>query len=216
MSCSIRYDVRTPAGSGDFDYTVNAVDNWWGTTKQTRVSGRFKPEVEYFRAARKEIQWRPVAGEPQTEWVPAGEVPDPDPPDYTMHVDPAFLLGITEPRHGECLTNEGFEEMEGYASGALSSPPDKIEVALRRQDRHGCTWWSDHRRRLVRDSCGFGRWISIRRPPGASEHSWDWLYRFKKTLPPGKYASFIRWRGKTRKVHGCFDPGAYCVKFRLL
>ena len=212
------FDMRTPPGSADFDYRVNARNNWWGTTDEDKIAGRFRPEITCCPGPNTQpIGWRPPSESPWTPWEPTGPVPDPEDPRSGLHGDPAYYLTITAPDHGDCIPRGELRAVRGRAGPALMMPPERVKVALRRQGRDGdCKWWSRRRDRLVAGTCKEARWITIRSGRGDDSRGWDFALPLPETVRRGRYTAFVGHpRAHDGAVRRCYDPGRGCVRFRI-
>lgn len=205
------FDMRTPAGSGDFDYHVDATSNWWGTEDEGDIEARFQAQYTCCPTAeRQSIEWTPVAPAPVTRWEPPGEVPDPE-AEPIYHADPAFVLAITNVRHGACSSVATFDRLRGYASPALDSAPKAIEVAIRKQGSGGtCGWWKASKPGMVRDGCAYGTWNRLR-----VDDNYRWSLPLPRSLAVGRYTAFVRVPQRRPQVYGCPAPGRACVRFTL-
>ena len=123
------YDVHTPAGSRNSSYTVDATDNWWGTTED--VDGRLTLQFPCCPPPyTKEIPWEPVSRGPHTAWTPPGPVPEPE-REGTGHADPGTITTVSHPEHSSCMDHEDFKRVRGITTPALA-PVDEIHVEVKR------------------------------------------------------------------------------------
>jgi hypothetical protein len=198
-------DVRTPAGSNHSNYTVDATDNWWGTTNLNRIEGRLRGQRNCCPSpAQKIAQVSPVSQSPHTDYTPPGTVPDPDPTNST-HSDPATVVFIANPKHGACLRASRFSRVHGTASAALSSL-NSVYLAVARDKGDGlCSWWSKRRQKLVSGFCSEPKWF---RAQGRR----DWSYRFPYHLPPGHYTLLANGNSPGGRTG---EPGRSLVNFTL-
>jgi hypothetical protein len=194
------FDVRAEAS-----FTVDATDNWWGTTDEERIEARLRPQqICCPNQGPGPIEWKPFSAAANTTWEPAGEVPDPA-PTFVVIADPGYLVTIDTPEDGDCISRESFSQIAGGASNFLApDPPDRVRVALRRESTGGlCQWWAARRNRFVEGYCGSRRWFKASGATG-------WSYGFLHLLPAGRYKAYAVAGGDRG------DSSTATVRFRLL
>jgi hypothetical protein len=177
------WDVRTPPGSSRAAYSVDATDNWWGTTDEERAQARLRADVPTAGGG-KYISQSPISQQPHTAWEPSGEVPDPESPGPTYY-DPGVISDIGEPRHTQCLEARGLTALKGTLHPALSDS-DRVILTLRKETQSGCRWWSARLERFVERACERPVKFKPRVRPRKS-YGYRWAYRFPRLLRPGRY-----------------------------
>jgi hypothetical protein len=63
------------------------------------------------------VESSPESDGENTTWTPPGPVGDPDPEAWT-HGDPAYIMDITYPRYGDCVSTYSFRHLTGGVSSA--------------------------------------------------------------------------------------------------
>jgi hypothetical protein len=192
-------DVRTTPGSNVNSYFVKASRNWWGTLDGSDIEARILDANDDFRF--KEVDAAFPSSGPHTTWSPPGAVGNPD-PEPISHADALTISFVESPKHGECRHQQDLREISGRAQGHMGELRS-VAVAVRRIRSSGCAWWSHRRSRLVSGPCSKPVWVD-------AEGTRDWSYRFRTTLPAGKYEVLSRSNGE-----GGFAVGRNKIKFRL-
>lgn len=174
------YDVHTSAESRGSGMVVRAPENWWGTTDEEDIAARMRTQGGCCHET--PIQWQEPATEPQTPAEPPGPVGTPE-YELPYHGDPGSTVGISRPRHRDCLPDRSLERIAGSASHALMRPPRRIDVALVRvREGSGCESYDPATGRFsIYHSCG------DRVPFKVPVRDGDWHVDLRRPLGSGKY-----------------------------
>lgn len=100
--------------------------------------------------------------------------------------DPAFMVRITHPDHGQALPAGSLDRIRGEGSGALEMLR-RVDAALRRLTPEGCRWWSARRSALVPRPCNSPLWL-----PTTFDDSGAWALPLDDGLPAGVYRALAR------------------------
>lgn len=194
------FDVRTSDGSGDSGMTVDARDNWWGTTDPYDIAARTYRNFECCPGpSRAPVLWHAPATSPRTAAEPPG-APGTPPPEPEGHGDPVYVVGVTSPGHRDCRATP-LRRIRGVAEGEFGEAPRVIEVAfVRRIRREICRSWHPNAGRFAREvTCDKRRYFERRVVDG------KWTIPFERPLRPGRYT-----------VYAGNQPGTTIVSFRIL
>jgi RTX calcium-binding nonapeptide repeat (4 copies) len=104
-------------------------------------------------------------------------------------VDPAFVVRITHPDHGQALPAGSLDRIRGEGSGALEMLR-RVDAALRRLTPEGCRWWSSRSDALVPRPCNSPLWLRT-----TFNESGPWALSLDDGLAPGVYRALARGNG---------------------
>jgi hypothetical protein len=198
-------DVQTPSGSGVSEYTVLAMDNWWGTTDDFSIRARTRENFECCPTpVEKRIEWNPFSSAPHTAWEPLGEVPYPA-PEPESHGDPGTITTIERPRHSRCIDREELRRIRGDSAGVFEDV-GRVSLALMR-DTAGCRWWHPKEGRFLQGDCSQPNWF---RPSHQKERAGgllEWSYDLPKTLRAGRYVALAT--GGAEPIHAARNSDSF-------
>jgi hypothetical protein len=198
-------DVQTPSGSGVSEYTVLAMDNWWGTTDDFSIRARTRENFECCPTpVEKRIEWNPFSSAPHTAWEPLGEVPYPA-PEPESHGDPGTITTIERPRHSRCIDREELRRIRGDSAGVFEDV-GRVSLALMR-DTAGCRWWHPKEGRFLQGDCSQPNWF---RPSHQKERAGgllEWSYDLPKTLRAGRYVALAT--GGAEPIHAARNSNSF-------
>jgi hypothetical protein len=100
--------------------------------------------------------------------------------------DPAFVVRITHPDHGQALPAGSLGRIRGEGFGALEVLR-RVEAALRRLTPEGCRWWSGRRDALVPRPCSSPLWLRT-----TFDESGAWALPLEDGLTAGVYRALAR------------------------
>jgi hypothetical protein len=167
------HDMRTPAGSATSRYNVIADNNWWGTSDEDRLWGRFGEEFDCCPGpSEKGFLVSPISVSPHTAWEPTGEVPDPDPPTSSTHGDPGAISAVDHPVHGACIRSRRLHEIRGAVYPAVGGRL-RVSLTICRRTPGGCVQLQPE----PFAPTGYGR----------LDYGRSWFWRLPKSLERGRY-----------------------------
>jgi Ca2+-binding RTX toxin-like protein len=111
-------------------------------------------------------------------------------------IDPAFVVRITRPDHGQALPAGRLGRIRGEGFGALEVLR-RVDAALRRLTPEGCRWWSARRDALVPRPCNSPLWLRT-----TFHESGPWALPLDDGLAPGVYRALARGNGSQPSLEG--------------
>jgi Ca2+-binding RTX toxin-like protein len=116
--------------------------------------------------------------------------------EITTVVDPAFVVRITHPDHGQALPAGSLDRIRGEGFGALEMLR-RVDAALQRLTPEGCRWWSARRDALVPRPCNSPLWLRT-----TFHESGPWALPLDDGLAPGVYRALARGNGSQPSLEG--------------
>ncbi len=116
--------------------------------------------------------------------------------ELTTVVDPAFVVRITHPDHGQTFPAGSLGRIRGEGSGALEVLR-RVDAALQRLTPEGCRWWSARRDALVPRPCNSPLWLRT-----TFHESGPWALPLHDGLAPGVYRALARGNGSEPGLEG--------------
>jgi hypothetical protein len=116
--------------------------------------------------------------------------------EHAQVTDPAFIVRITRPQHGQVLPTGRLHAIRGEGGGVFE-PLRRVDAALRKLTPQGCRWYSVRRSALVPRPCNSPLWV-----PTTFDGSGTWALRLGDGLMAGVYRALARGNRSEARLEG--------------